>query len=187
MCFEGDRMSYSCPRCDKPLRTEEVDAKKCSNCGIGFKVTKDTNVAIYQERALVAQLAKEVFGLKGTRIDYYNTAINILKSALLNVIYSKSKRHTTFYRIIDGEIKYFLFRLTKTYKSIRIEFDMRLGYKKVKNYSDEYRLRGSKGRLKSYLNTKDLELLVDVCMAVCEIKNKRYGKQTQLVDIVVKY
>lgn len=180
-------MSYSCPKCDKPLNDYELDDKKCLGCGIEFKVNKETDVAIYQERALITKLAQEVFGIKDTRINFTKTAINLLKGALSNVVCYRGKRYTTFYRIMDGELKYFLFRLDHAKRSIRIEFDTRLGYHRVKNYSDEMRVTNGKGRLKSYMNTCDFELLLEVCIAVCERKNNKYGKSVQPIDLMVKY
>ena len=185
----GNRESvYSCPRCDKPLRAIEIENKKCSNCDLEFKVTKDTNVAIYQERELVAKLASEVFGVVGTRTNHYLTAINMLKGAFNNVVYVKGVRHTTFYRVVDGELRYFLFRLDRTKSTVRIEFDMRMAYKRVKNYTDAQRTKSGMGRIKSCLTTPNFEYMIEVCMAVAERKNKRYGAKIQgEVGLVVKY
>lgn len=180
--------AYNCPRCDKGLYKAELDNKKCSNCNLEFKVTKDTDVAIYQERNLVAKLATEVFGIEGSRTDYYLTAINIIKGAFTNLVYIKGKRYTSFYRIVDGELRYFLFRIDKSKKIVRIEFDMRLAYKRVKSYSDEMRKRNGLGRIKSVLSTRDFEYMVEVAMAVAERKNKKYGAKIQSdISIMVKY
>lgn len=179
---------YSCPRCDKPLRKEELDACKCSNCNLEFKVTKDTDVAIYQERALVAKLASEVFGVEGSRTNYYLTSINMIKGAFKNVVYIKSKNFTSFYRVLDGEIRYFLFRLRNRKKNIRIEFDMGLAYKHVQKYTEQQRKGNGLGKIKSYLYTRNFEYMIEVCMAVAERKNKKYGAKIQSnIDVVVKY
>lgn len=180
-------MGYECPRCDKPLRDEEVDNKKCSNCNLEFRVTKETDVAIYQEKALVKKLAQEVFGIKGTKLDYYKTAINMIKGCMKNVVCTRGKECTTFFRVGDAEIMYHLFRIYKNRTQVAVEFDIQVRYKGVINFNQKERKARGLGRWKSTLRTKDLEYFLEVCMAVAERKNNYCGSVIQTKEIRVCY
>lgn len=180
-------MKYECPRCDKQLRQDEIDNKRCSNCGLEFKITENTDVAMIKEKQMLRKLAKEVFGVKNNKIDCYETAINLLKSVFLNVVHTRGDRFVTFYKVVDGEIKYFLFRLDKIKSKIRVEFDINLRYKNITRYSLEERKRRKLGRIKCCLSTNDFDFLMEVCNAVSERKNRLYGNSVRPVDILVKY
>ena len=166
--------NYSCTRCDKPLRGDEIAKCKCSNCDLEFKITKATPVELFQEDQLIDLFAERIFG-KQKKIDYYSTAINICKAMLTNVVCHRNETVCSFYLLDDGEIVCFLFMLKKRLAEVRLEMDIPFRYEGVVLYDlDSIKSRKIPCGLRSYYRTKNFEKMMEMVAAVYERKNKKH-------------
>jgi hypothetical protein len=153
-----------------------MDAKCCSNCGLEFSITKDTDIEIFQEEHLIRRFTDEALG-KVNEINYYETAINILKAHLTSVVTHRSETYCSFYRVMEQEITCFLFRVAnKTrFNRVKIEFDTKQRYPGIVPYSEAYRKMKNLPRIKSYMVTNNFEEMMETCKAIFRSKSKQYG------------
>lgn len=167
---------YSCPRCDKGFSREEIQAGRCENCGLGFKISAKTDAALFDENALMERLAEEIVKGKPPKLNHYEKAIELLKGYLSGVVCTRRSEQCTFYLVRDQEIVCFLLRLVNRSRVIHLEFDSVLrGLKDIVPYKETDRRVIKMSRVKSYLKTRDFDYAMQVALYVYQKKSRRYG------------
>lgn len=154
-----------CTNCGRVFNDIEKKERKCSNCRWSFDPDDPRDITAIDSNLLVKRLHEEAFK-KVKKIDYYETAINILKAYLSGVACVRKRRFTRFYRVEDMEITCFLFKLWCHRTEITLEFDTRLRYTDVTIYKKP--IEGMKCKLK----TKDFQRMMRIVSTVYEIKGK---------------
>jgi len=174
---------FNCPKCDKPLRVEEVNKKKCGNCEIELDINVKDVISGVQEKRLREMIEAEMFAVKKDDIiDHYETAINILKATFSNVVCKRNTDSTNFYLVVDGEIVDFLWKVVPNVNQILIGFDINL-YKYTVNMvkllpRDFKRWRG---KLRSAMMSNDFVYMVEFTEMVYRRKFNKYHKGTKKV------
>lgn len=169
-------MMYSCPRCDKLITPKEGCAGKCNNCGLEFSLSNEPDIPRIQEDVLIQQFTEQIIKSKKD-INYYETAINILKASLRNVVILKKSERCMFFKVEDSEISCFLFRLFRVKSFVRIQFDYNPRYHGVKVYTPEQVKQKNMGVVKAFMDTRDFEQLIDIALSVYKYKTKKYGER----------
>jgi len=166
-------MLYSCPRCDKVVSRVEKNGNVCTGCGLEFSISDQTDVTKIQTDLLIKRFSDEI--MRGKRnIDYLETAINIIKASLVNVVMLRKIEKCMFYRVEDMEISCYLFSLKKRKLYVEFLFDTNPRYDGCVPISEEKRLKCKLGTATAYLRTTNFEKVANVAMAVYKIKAERY-------------
>jgi len=167
-------MLYSCPRCDKVVSRIEKKGNVCTGCGLEFSISDQTDVSKIQTDLLIKRFADEITKSK-KNIDYLETAINIIKASLVNVVMLRKTERCAFFRVEDMEISCYLFSLRKRRKCVEFVFDNNPKYKGCVPISEEQRKKWKWGIAGSYLETTSFETVADIAMAVYKTKTERYS------------
>jgi len=179
-------VGINCPKCDKTLGKRECKEGRCNHCGLEFTIGPKSNLALYQEDALLETLANEVVRDRRKmqkKIQYYERAIELTKGYFRDVVCftrhtSSTERqwNTTFFLVRDAEIVAFLFRLVYRVRGIYADFDMDLkGLKWVKKYKRNEQGTEMFRRVRCYLSTTDFQYAIELFAYVYERKSKRFG------------
>jgi len=179
-------MVYYCTRCDKPLTPKEVKACQCSNCGLEFKITKNTDASLFQEDLLIERLSEEI-STKPRKIDYHETAVRFLKVYLGDVVILRGVKYTKFYRVWDQEIVMLVFALRTTAREIVLEFDRVFRYVDVVTIPPERRKSRAFGTMKSYYKTRNIEKALEIAMAVYKVKSKKYWNREAPKNLEINF
>lgn len=167
---------YNCPRCDKGFSQKEVVDGRCENCGLRFRVSQKTDMALFDENALMDRLAEEIVQGKEVKINHFEKSIELIKGYLSGVVCIRRKEYCTFYLVKDQEIVCFLFRLVNFVKTIYLEFDTVFrGLEDVFPYNEEKLKSMNMCKAKSYLKTIDFEYAMQIALYVYQKKSKQYG------------
>lgn len=171
MLQNKDNELASCPKCSRIITKFDVDLGRCVVCDLDISAI-GKELSMIQEETLLETFADEI--KKGTKkIDYYNTAINILKAYLVNVVCVRKKLRTSFHYIDDSEIRCFLFRLVNVRSIIFMEFDYSPKYVHVNGYTKSQIKSKKLGAIKSYARLTNFEHMMDLAMAVYHSKKSR--------------
>ena len=171
---------YQCPRCDKLLTHKELSGGKCIGCNLEFapvrgdieKLSRDTLLETFAN-----EVTKEHRG-----IDHYNTAINMIKAYLVNVVCFRRKSVTSFFLVSDMEIKCFLFRVDRMRTLTRLQFDFIPKYSGIKKYNYEQVIGHHRGKTLSCFESKNFEEVLDIAMGVYQIKKRKFGNSSTFVN-----
>jgi len=160
---------FRCTKCDKLLTVKDVRVGVCSGCGLEFKVTDETDIEQFQEDLLIERFEREV-NKKLKRINYYDTAVNMLKAYLNNVVMVRKPDGCVVYRVDDMETTSLLFMVRRTLKCVRLYFDYNPKYQGV------VYLKKPDGRYVATLDTKDFEKVLNIATSIYKIRSPRKGK-----------
>lgn len=166
-------MLYSCPRCDKVVSRIEKNGNVCTGCGLEFSISDQTDVSKIQTDLLIKRFSDEITKSK-KNIDYLETAINIIKASLINVVMLRKAEKCVFYRVEDMELSCYLFSLRKRKKFVEFIFDSNPKYRGCVAISEEKRLKCKLGLAAAYLRTTNFEKVADVAMAIYKVKAEKY-------------
>jgi len=170
---------YLCPKCDKGLSKEELNEGQCNNCRLEFTVKNKTDLSLLNDNVLIEKFSEEVRRDKRRKIstNFYETAINILKAYLTNVICIRRKDYCSFFLTRNVEMVCFLFKVHRVRSYVCVYFDLNLTkYKKISKCPDYKTRTGRFGPMKSVLRTKDLEYMMSVCLSVYDRKTRQYNE-----------
>lgn len=175
MYYDKDENVYVCPKCERMITEYDVKLGRCVVCDLDISSISE-DLSMIQEETLIETFASEI--KKGDRkIHYYDTAINILKAYLVNVLCVRKKMRTAFHYVEDKEVKFFLFRLRNNVSNIYMEFDYMPNYKGVRKYSERRQRLGNFGGIRSFIILTDFQKMMDLAMAIYSTKKLSCSKE----------
>ena len=136
------------------------------------------NFKLFKEDQMLSKLAEEVFGVKKNNKKKFNITpivTNMMVSLFNGIIYTQMKKYSLFYKVENSLVKYLLWRLEGSHKSVRVHFDMNLkgieGFVKIK-----VKKYDPLGKFKGYIRTDDIDYLMEICEYVMTLKANRFKR-----------
>lgn len=170
----------TCPKCDKGLSHAEVTVKRCNTCGLEFDVAKPVNVGPRSDHVLLQTFINESRKRNKNFVNYYETVINFIKAYFPHTICwrfyqnNPDKTYARIYLIKDQEVMGFLFRIRRVLSYAFVEFDIHIDHT-VENVKPlKKRTNQTATAIKSFIKTKDLEVLMPILQHVYNRKLNRY-------------
>jgi len=164
---------YQCPRCDRLLTDRDYRTSKCDMCGLEFTVKDKAGIDRLQKRNLVEMFAEEINRNAKKKINYRETITNILKTYLGNIVIFRRPTQSSVFLVEDMEIKCLLFKISGKTTSIKLFFDTIPKYRGVVKMSPSAIIKIG-GNIRSYIDTKDFELVMDIASSLFRAKRGKY-------------
>lgn len=171
MYYDSDENVATCPKCNRMITNFDVKIGRCVVCDLDISaIGKD--LSMIQEEVMLETFASEI-KKSDKKLDYYKTALNILKAYLVNCVCVLRTRRTVFYYISECEIRDMVFALVARKKEIYMEFNTVPKYPDIYEYTkDELRLL-KLGTVKSYYRTTNFENMMDLAMSMYNTKKNK--------------
>jgi len=181
MYYDKEDNILECPKCKRMITPYDVKHGRCVVCDLDISaIGKD--LSMIQEETLLETFANEI-KKSDRKIDYYGTAINILKAYLVNTVCVVREIRTTFFYVEDCEIKDVMFRLCDRKKMIHMEFNYVPGYRGIKRYPTDIIKSCNLGAIKSYYQTTNFEKMMDIAMSIYNSKKKKCVKNSSKISL----